>query len=409
MGRALPLPFRRGKRPLAASGGDLAGSVGLELPGGVDEIARVDEVIAVEHLARPPADQLHRDALDDAGADEVADGRPAEIMEDAAGHPGGATRRRPGLVEAPDRRAVRAGEDMRDDAPELPFPLTRDRAAPLEERAQVGREREDAALAGLRGPRLEPDLAGVEGDVRPAEPGGFGAPAPAREVEERHEVGQVGRQPAAHRLEFLRLEEPAPRIVLAQEGDVGPRRDGARRDREREGAAQHGELAVDGRVPGALLLSPQDIAADVPRRDRGQAAPPEERAEVQAHVAFDVAERALAVHAVVLEAVERRDGAWAGLRFVLPARDGESPWGEMREGLRAWLARRDVVRHPRSGRFELLTRSLRGQIDSIDDDGGPVVLVDDLELGWDELGRLLESYEGWHLRIEIRDPSEAFD
>src|SRR5436309_13723565 len=306
MGRALPLPFRRGKRPLAASGEDLPRPGRVELPRGVDEIARVDDVIAVEHLARPPADQLHRDALDDAGADEVADGGPAEIMEDAAGHPGGATRRRPGLVEAPDRRAVRAGEDMRDDAPELPFPLTRDRAAPLEERAQVGREREDAALAGLRGPRLEPDLAGVEGDVRPAEPGGFGAPAPAREVEERHEVGQVGRQPAAHRLEFLRLEEPAPRIVLAQEGDVGPRRHGARRDREREGAAQHGELAVDGRVPGALLLTPEDVAADVPRRDRGQTAPPEERAEVQAHVAFDVAERALAVHAVVIEDVAHR-------------------------------------------------------------------------------------------------------
>ena len=81
----------------------------------------------------------------------------------------------------------------------------------------------------------------------------------------------------------------------------------------------------------------------------------------------------------------------------------------MREGIRAWLARRDVAQHPRSGRLELLTRSLRGQIDSAGDDGGPVVLVDDLEIGWDELGRLLASYEGWHLRIEIRDPSEAFD
>ena len=109
-----------------------------------------------------------------------------------------------------------------------------------------------------------------------------------------------------------------------------------------------------------------------------------------------------------LEAVERRDGAWAGLRFVLPGTAGEPPWGEMREGIRAWLARRDVARHPRSGRLELLTRSLRGQIDSIGDDGEPVVLVDDLEIGWDELGRLLASYEGWHLRIEIRDPSEAF-
>src|SRR5438128_8820062 len=72
-----------------------------------------------------------------------------------------------------------------------------------------------------------------------------------------------------------------------------------------------------------------------------------------------------------LEAVERHDGAWAGLRFVLPAKDGEPPWGEMREGIRAWLARRDVARDPRSGRLELLTRALRGQIDSIGDDGGP--------------------------------------
>ena len=315
-----------------------------------------------------------------------------------------------------------------------------------------------------------------------------------------------------------------------------PGGEGARRDRERERALQGGQLAVDRRVPRAFLLSPEDVAADVRRRDRGQAAPAEERAEVQPHVAFDVEERALAVHAVVvedvahggaearpgerrredpghavaafqarcahvslarpadarrdrfriarglilvidavteaappargaspgpfaertrlaggrhlsgmiwrramdddgsmideyldaagtvrtfrlavyrdgqfLEAVERRDGARAGLRFVLPVRAGEPPWGEMREGIRAWLARRDVARHPRSGRLELLTRSLRGQIDAIGDDGEPVVLVDDLEIGWDELGRLLASYEGWHLRIEVRDPSEAFD
>jgi len=81
----------------------------------------------------------------------------------------------------------------------------------------------------------------------------------------------------------------------------------------------------------------------------------------------------------------------------------------MRVRIRAWLARRDVARHPRSGRLELLTRSLRGQIESVGDDEGPTVLVDDLEIGWSDLGRLLESYEGWHVRLEIRDPSEAFE
>lgn len=37
---------------------------------------------------------------------------------------------------------------------------------------------------------------------------------------------------------------------------------------------------------------------------------------------------------------------------------------------------------------------------------GPRVLVDDVELGREELGRLLEVYVGWNLRIEIRDLGE---
>src|SRR5438477_13133052 len=79
-----------------------------------------------------------------------------------------------------------------------------------------------------------------------------------------------------------------------------------------------------------------------------------------------------------LEAVERRDGTWTGLRFVLPVAPGEAPpWGEMRARIRAWLARRRGAGHPRSGQLELLARSLRGQIESVADDDGPTVLVDD--------------------------------
>lgn len=105
-----------------------------------------------------------------------------------------------------------------------------------------------------------------------------------------------------------------------------------------------------------------------------------------------------------LEAVERRNGVWSGLRFGLPIPAGEAPpWGEMRRRIRAWLARRDVARHPHSGRLELLTDSLRGQIQTCPDAGdGPSILVDDLELRWVDLGQVLATYEGWHVRIEIR-------
>jgi len=116
----------------------------------------------------------------------------------------------------------------------------------------------------------------------------------------------------------------------------------------------------------------------------------------------------LTVHAGgrFLEAIERRGAAWA----ALPPRSGRQPppWGEMRAQIRAWLARCDVARHPRSGRLELVAGSLRGQIASVGDDGEPKVLVDDLEIACSELGGLLASYEGGHIRIEIRDPSEAF-
>ena len=111
-----------------------------------------------------------------------------------------------------------------------------------------------------------------------------------------------------------------------------------------------------------------------------------------------------------LEAVERRDDTWTGLRFVLPVPAGEPPpWGEMRARIREWLARRDIARHPRSGRLELLARSLRGQIDSVAHEEGPTVLVDDLEIGWSELGRLLASYEGWHVRASRKPCDGDFD
>ena len=114
-------------------------------------------------------------------------------------------------------------------------------------------------------------------------------------------------------------------MVLAQEGNVRPRQEGARRDRERECAAQYGQLPVDGRVLRALALSPGDVPADVRRRDRGHASPAEERREVQPQVTLHVHERPLPLHPVVVEDLPdggaerqadelRRDGHAAGGR-----------------------------------------------------------------------------------------------
>ncbi len=112
-----------------------------------------------------------------------------------------------------------------------------------------------------------------------------------------------------------------------------------------------------------------------------------------------------------LEAAEEREDGKPGLRFSVPTgADGVPPWGRMREALRTRLAQRDLAQDPRSGRLEILARVLRAQIGFAGhEEDGPPLLVDDLELSWADLGRLLSSYEGWHLRIEIRDITEALE
>jgi hypothetical protein len=106
-----------------------------------------------------------------------------------------------------------------------------------------------------------------------------------------------------------------------------------------------------------------------------------------------------------LEAVEMRPGERVGWRFVLPVKFGEAPpWGQMRDLVRRRLASKDVARDEH-GKLEILTRTIRAQISDVGEHG-LVVLVDDLELTWEEFGRLLESYGGWNLRVEVRDPAE---
>lgn len=108
-----------------------------------------------------------------------------------------------------------------------------------------------------------------------------------------------------------------------------------------------------------------------------------------------------------LEAVELRSGEAAGLRFIkaTPA-DGMPPWGELRALIRERLARRDIVQTPE--RLELLGDTVRGQLSEALDapEAPPTVLVDDLELRWEELGQLLRPFIGFGLRLEVCEPGE---
>jgi hypothetical protein len=109
-----------------------------------------------------------------------------------------------------------------------------------------------------------------------------------------------------------------------------------------------------------------------------------------------------------IEAVELRGDDEIGLRFVLPVpASAVPPWGKLRENIRRRLAQRFVALDSR-GELQLLADTLEGRLScaASDEEGrGPSMFIDDTEVSWEELGRLLRTFEGWNLRLEIRDLS----
>ena len=109
-----------------------------------------------------------------------------------------------------------------------------------------------------------------------------------------------------------------------------------------------------------------------------------------------------------LQAVELRRGERSGPRFVMAIKPGEdAPWGPMRDRIRERLSQRDIVRDEK-GEIHDLHRLIRAQITDAgrNDIGTPLLLIDDQEITWEELGQALMTYSGWDLRIEIRDCCE---
>ena len=114
--------------------------------------------------------------------------------------------------------------------------------------------------------------------------------------------------------------------------------------------------------------------------------------------------------ASLLEVEEIRDGQPIGWRLVFqfdPERE-MPPYYAARRKLAERLATRDVVRDPETGTLRDLNRLIRAQIGfaSDSDAAGPDLIVDGEVVSWEELGSMLKTYEGFGLRIEIRESGE---
>ena len=72
-----------------------------EAPGRLLEVARAHNVVPIEHAARLVPGDLHRDGFGHAGPGQVPDGRPPEVMREAA--------EQLRALKDRDRRRVRAG------------------------------------------------------------------------------------------------------------------------------------------------------------------------------------------------------------------------------------------------------------------------------------------------------------
>jgi hypothetical protein len=112
---------------------------------------------------------------------------------------------------------------------------------------------------------------------------------------------------------------------------------------------------------------------------------------------------------VAIDAFEVKRGQPAGYQFQI-VDDSEveliSLLGRLIERMRRRLSVKDLVQSDH--RLEIADRTVRGRIewDESKDGRVPVLVIDGREVSWEELGRMLMTFEGWQFRMEIRDPSE---
>ena len=113
---------------------------------------------------------------------------------------------------------------------------------------------------------------------------------------------------------------------------------------------------------------------------------------------------------VAIDAFELRDGSPAGYQFQIigdPEDDLLVLLGQLIQKIRRALSTKHLV----DGQFGLQIaddRVVRGKIErDVDQDGRvPLLVIDGREITWDEMGRMLMSFEGWQFKLTIADKSD---
>jgi len=111
-----------------------------------------------------------------------------------------------------------------------------------------------------------------------------------------------------------------------------------------------------------------------------------------------------------LDAFELTGGAPGGYQFQILGKPDDEPLsllGRLIERMRRSLSVKHLVRSEHG--MQIADRTVCGRIEWDESEDGriPLLVIDGQEVSWDELGRMLMSFEGWQFRIAICDRSEA--
>jgi hypothetical protein len=112
---------------------------------------------------------------------------------------------------------------------------------------------------------------------------------------------------------------------------------------------------------------------------------------------------------VAMDAFEVKRGQPAGYQFqIVDDSDVEliSLLGRLIERMRRSLSVKDLVQSDQ--RLQIADQTVRGRIEWDESKDGriPLLVIDGRDVSWEELGRMLMTFEGWQFRMEIRDRSE---